>query len=214
MKPRDRKGVVRMIQKQWNYSSTVHSLAVWLWCHTAGPLTITMSQRVSSQPAPLCKSCSCWNCPQPLNCVWQRKHSPNHNAVPCSGAHQGLPHPFYFSKGCNSFFRGHQSLPVLAPEGRPAHRRADKGKSACSGRGTQHCSTSECFLTFIPPHTETTPKQHPQTHPPVSESKTTSSCCSCMVLLLLTSLRSFSPTTAFIFPVFTRECLDESVSEE
>lgn len=83
----------------------------------------------------------------------QRKHSPNHNAVPRSGAHQGFSHPFYFSKGCNSFFRRHQSLPVPAPEGTPAQRRAGKTKSACFGGGTQHC-----YLTFIPPTTRSPPQ--------------------------------------------------------
>lgn len=116
-----------MIQKQWNYSN---SLAVWLWCHTDHWPSDSHHFMVAQQPAssPV-QPCSCWHCPQPLNCVWQRKHSPNHNAVPCSGAHQGLLHPFYFSKGCNCLFRGHQRLPVLAPERRPAHRRASKTKS-------------------------------------------------------------------------------------
>jgi len=61
-------------------------------------------------------------------------------------------------------------------------------------------------------HTETRPAQ--KAHLPVSENDTTSTSCSCMLLLLLTSLLSFSPRTAFIFPLFTSDCLNESFSEE
>lgn len=61
-------------------------------------------------------------------------------------------------------------------------------------------------------HTRTPQTQ--RTHPPVSESHTTSTCCSCRALLLLTSLLSFSPRTASTVPVFTSDCLNEPCSEE
>lgn len=98
--------------------------------------------------------------------------------------------------------------------------RTGSGISACSvlsippgRRGTPHFSTSRCFPTFLPPATPR-PPQNQQTHLPVSESDVISTCCSCTVLLLLTSLLSFSPRTAFIFPVFTSDCFNESFSED
>lgn len=98
--------------------------------------------------------------------------------------------------------------------------RTGSGISVCSvpstppeRRGTPRFSTSQMFPHFSSTcHTEIS--QNQQTHLPVSESNVISTCCSCVVLLLLTSLLSFIPRTAFIFPVLTSDCFNESFSED